>query len=621
MYGIRLINIGLVLTLCTLLSGPPAWAQSVRAYFDRDTIYPGDTATLTIETDDQQQSANVEPDLAPLAQDFEVLGTSSGSQIQIINGQRSATTQWRIELAPKSEGTLQVPALQVGSAHTAPLQLKVTPMPPELARQQADHIFIQSEAEAAEKTYVQAQIGYTVRLLYDLPLLDGELSDPQPADAVVERLGEDRNYTTTINGRRYGVLERHYAIFPEKSGELTLPAVRFNGRIASATGAQNGGNLRSQSPFSSGIDDIFRRMMNDSMFSPAFGSMLDGGQRISVAGQPLTLTVQPRAAGYTGKDWLPSEELTLRETWSPEPPQWRVGEPVTRTISIDAKGLAASHLPEPGMAEPANASIYPDQPVSENRTAGGWVYGHREQRMTIVPTAAGTLTLPEVNLNWWDTKAGQQRVATLPAREVRVAAGSGSSRNVPPASVTHQPAAEAASAGQPGQTTREPLAAAVDNNGGLLASLPGGRWPWTVAGLLLLLWLGPLLVWRRHSRRLNRPAQPAAAAITTKPALARQALRQACLANDPQAAAAALLRWAAALWPPSPPPNLGVLAARLQTQQAQLVKRLDQTLYADQAGSWQGAPLWQELQAGLREQSSARQSSGRQLPPLYPQHV
>ena len=217
MYGIRLLNIGLVLALCTLLSGPPAWAQSVRAYFDRDTIYPGDTATLTIETDDQQQSANVEPDLAPLAQDFEVLGTSSGSQIQIINGQRSATTQWRIELAPKSEGTLQVPALQVGSARTAPLQLKVTPMPPEMARQQADHIFIQSEAEAAEKTYVQAQIGYTVRLLYDLPLLDGELSDPQPADAIVERLDKDRNYTTTINGRRYGVLERHYAIFPEKA--------------------------------------------------------------------------------------------------------------------------------------------------------------------------------------------------------------------------------------------------------------------------------------------------------------------------------------------------------------------------------------------------------------------
>ena len=235
---------------------------------------------------------------------------------------------------------------------------------------------------------------------------------------------------------------------------MTIPAVRFNGRIASEAGGQRDRNPRTQSPFSSGIDDIFRRMMNNSMVSPAFGSMLDGGQRVSVAGQPLTLTVQPRAAGYTGKDWLPSEELTLRETWSPEPPQWRVGEPVTRTISIDAKGLAASHLPEPGMAEPDNASIYPDQPVSENRTDGGWVYGHREQRMTIVPTAAGTLTLPAVNLNWWDTKAGQQRVATLPAREVRVAAGSVSAVTCHPTASPNSPLQKQSAPVSPGKPPR-----------------------------------------------------------------------------------------------------------------------------------------------------------------------
>ena len=72
--------------LLLLLISTSLWAD-VSASLGRNTIYDGDTVTLTIETNDRNHSG--EPDLAVLQQDFEVLGISNSKQVQIINGRRT----------------------------------------------------------------------------------------------------------------------------------------------------------------------------------------------------------------------------------------------------------------------------------------------------------------------------------------------------------------------------------------------------------------------------------------------------------------------------------------------------------------------------------------------------
>ncbi|MEZ5581408.1 MAG: hypothetical protein R3F37_00205 [Candidatus Competibacteraceae bacterium] len=89
---------------------------------------------------------------------------------------------------------------------------------------------IEVQAEPADP-YVQAQVQYTVRLLFAVPLLDGSLDAPQPANAVVERLGDDVSYETQRNGRRYRVIERRYALFAQRSG-ADDSALEFQGRVA-----------------------------------------------------------------------------------------------------------------------------------------------------------------------------------------------------------------------------------------------------------------------------------------------------------------------------------------------------------------------------------------------------
>ena len=63
--------------------------------------------------------------------------------------------------------------------------------------------------------YVHAQLGLTVRVFYQQNLTEAAIGQPEPSPASVCLL--DRvPFQADRNGTRYRVLERHYAVFPER---------------------------------------------------------------------------------------------------------------------------------------------------------------------------------------------------------------------------------------------------------------------------------------------------------------------------------------------------------------------------------------------------------------------
>ena len=599
---------GLLLLLLTLTT--PALRAAVNASLDRSTVYSGDTVTLSIETSGDDQGR--QPDLAPLKQDFDVLGTSTSQHIQIINGQRSDRSQWLIELAPRHTGTLTVPVLQVGNSQTQALALTVSEPPAGADTQAGQPVFIQSEITAGRgDTYVQQQILYTTRLYYRVPLIEGNLSDPALPDTAVERLGDDHQYQTTIDGQHYQVLERRYAIFPEHSGELTIPPTLFTGRTVSA--AAQGSSFGH-------TDKIFERLLGGNPFKDSFfaGTPFgDPGKRIHLRGDAVTVTVKPRPTSYQGHDWLPAENLVLRDSWAESPPEFRSGEPVTRTITLEAKGLEAAQLPDIHVPDTSGLRVYPERPVQTNRTDGDWVYGRSEQTFAFMATQPGRITLPPIQVDWWDNVAQQQQTAVLPAWEVVVAAGSGAPGNSTP------PAASGA-ANSRSATAADPAAAATAAD--KPAPRPVGQatsaylWP-AIAAVLLGL---SLAVLARNRRRAATPVPtPPARNMRENPpptgaSQARQELRSACAENNPQAAAHALLAWAAASWRQQPPRNLGTLARRV-ARGGDLIRELENVLYAPGKRPWVGKPLWQAVADGLHAAAAdTGQHQPDDAPPLYP---
>ena len=542
------------LLLLLLAAGFAQVAEAaLNALLERSAVTLGESVRLVLETDGQVGGSG--PDLSPLERDFEVLATSRSTQVQIANSRQTATTRWVVELLPRRAGSLVVPP--------------VTPAGGDAGQD----LYMEAEIEPGNH-YVQSQLVYRVRLYSAVPVLGGRISPPEAPRTSVERIGEDVNFSAMRNGRRYDVVERRYALFPQEPGRLTVGASRFTGQI----GASRGG-------------------------LSAMDRLLNRGRRASVAAAPVEVTVLPRPDHFDGDPWLPARDLRLTEDWPNSGREFRVGEPVTRILRLSARGLPASQLELPAMADIEGLRLYPDQAQRDSGHEDEWMTANVEQRVAMIPTRAGTLLLPEVRLRWWDVVADRGRTAVLPARTITVLpapdAGSGSTGTTIVATPDPVPAAEPAPAAVP------------------------WYWPASVATLGLL-WLSTLYaLWRRRGRTPPRPAgaPPGVDPRSETARAARNRVVEACLRNDAAAARAALFAFGRAAWPGHPPTSLDALASRLGDRAlADQFHVLDRVLYGPApGGEWSGERL--RLLAGrltLPAGPAPARRAATPLPPLNP---
>lgn len=551
---------------CLLAAAAVASEPPVRAFLDRDSIRLGETVTLNIES---TRIGGAEPDLAPLASSFRVLGSSSSTQVSIANGQRRSQTLWGVLLEPLEEGLISIPPIEVHGSRTEALRLTV--LPPERPAPGSDADVLLEIEVSTVQPYVQQQVVYTLRLLYAVALLEGQLDEPQVQGAELRRLGGDATYTRDAGGRRYNVIERRYALLPQASGSLEIPGPRFRGRALTGRGGSR---------------------------------MLDPGTPVSAVGEDIALQVRPRPAGG-GDPWLPALELDYRLQTGAEA-EIRVGEPITLNLRLSARGLSAEQLPELRLPPVAGAELYPDQEASATREGPRGLEGERSRSFALVPTRAGTLELPELVLDWWDTTADVPRQARIAARSFRVAPAPGSADADVPAAARPLPVGPVRFE-LPGQATGvSPLWRAASL---LQAAI--------LMSCLWLLWRHGVLVLPRLRRPGGAVGPASAAAPQVGPALA-QALRSGEAAEIAQALRA-LARGRGL------PANLDALAAALaEPAQAEAVRRLQRHLYAG-AEAEPLSSLRQALQQAFRRPPQfaaaapgASGASGDGLPPLYP---
>ena len=605
-----------LLLLGLVLGALPADA-ALRAWLDRDQVYAGDSVTLTIQAEGANHPG--QPDLGVLAADFDVLGSSRGSAIRIINGQHSANTNWRISLSPKHAGQLRIPPIPVGAETTETLTLRVAERPDSAQGGPGDDVFVELELGVPQdQVVVQQQVPISVRLFSARNLISGGLSEPRADGAVLERLGEDRRYRTSRNGREYQVIERRYSLSPEYSGELRIPPVVFEGEIEIDSGA-DGAMRRRNSLFD---DPMFDRMFDDSLLRRGF-SMFERGKPVRAQSEALTIDVAASPDGFAGGPWLPAEDLTVADDWASDPPRLRVGEPATRTLTLTAKGLSGSQIPAIEMPVPDGLRRYPEPPESESRTDGATLFGVSRQSYTLIPTRAGPLTLPGIDVSWWDTDVQRERIARVPALTLEVVGGATAAGQSFTVDADSRPDNAPADEPEPGVDSGAPTVAEARTPSEIAqtpASSTSGRQPWVLIGaaLFAILAAAGATAWRWTRRRAQapRPTPPAQPNQPSARAL-REPLRQACLADNPLATAKALLAWARARWPTHAPANLAEIARRLPAAEGP-IRALEQTLYAPEGGGWSGIPLWQAFVKAEDSNKRERNTDKDALEPLYP---
>ncbi len=570
----------LIALLCLLF--PLSAAAAFQALVDRNPVAEGESLTLTLKSNEDLDG---DPDLSVLQKDFDVLGQSQGSSMQIINGKISRSIQWQISIMPKRSGSLVIPAIKAGNETTQPITLRVTRADQAKADRQSRELFLEVSAQP-RTAYVQQQIIFTVRLYRVVNIGDqSTLSDPKfpNMDAMVERLGDDRSFQTMRNGQAYAVIERRYALYPQRSGQFSSAPVQFDGTIVESN---PGGGFFMFDPFSQRT------------------------RHKRVTSGTIPFTIKPMPAGISGAQWLPASQLQLTEQWSQNPPKFTAGEPVTRTVVISAKGLTASQLPVLDSRVIDGLKFYPDQPALKDNKGDNGNNGVRTQKIAILPTRPGSFILPAIEVKWWNVNTDRMEVARLPARTIAVLPGAASSgsTNPPPGLVP----------GTATEKTAEPEIAAAGKStlaGSLVDSRhAGGWWPWLSLSLAAG-WLATLILWWRARNKIASPEAETGNAESLRQ-LENQ-LQKCCISNDAKQAKSRLLAWAKLRWPQNPPTSLTALAAHCQADLASALNELDRVLYANGKSDWHGENLLQSFNRHKPDSSAAQASKRESLEPLF----
>lgn len=585
----------LALLVCCLFMARAFAAPELTASVDRDHISIEETFTLDVKLNEQVTFGS--PDFEPLADSFDVLSTSRNNQYQSINGQVESWTQWRLTLAPRRSGKLTIPALSFKGASTRPIPIEVDEPSDQPLANAEQPVYIETSVDK-NHAYVQEQLLLTQRLMTSVNLTSVKSEDLTVDGAQVKQVSQQQ-FQKRINGRQYAVIEVTYAIFPERSGKLVIPAVNWN------VGVDDG---RADPIF--GHDPFFRQ----------------GGKILRLRTREQRIDVNPQPAGFDGRDWLPATQVSLLQSWSGDPSSFRVGEPLTRTITLQADGLTSAQLPPLPLEETDGLKYYPDQPQQNDTVSSDGVSATRTESYAIVPTRAGTFTLPAMTVSWWDTNTDSLRKATLPPQQIKVGAAAGGAPAAPQttantsALIPDPEATDSAAASSQASPGENPADAETGSRRYL--------WPAICAVLLLsnlvtlLLWLSGRQYRGNNSTSAQLPEHQTAASASSERELLRQ-LKDAARQNQPLLVRAALIDWARSHWPDNPPANLQDIISLTPSPALQAaIKALDSALFnpqasADSEAGWSATDLLQAVEAEPAA-SHHKPAQAQGLGELYP---
>lgn len=652
----------LLLLLLSLLLAPSLLAQqgTVRSELSASTITRDESVILTVTA----VGVEGEPDTSALEKDFDIVGRSSSRQFtSVADGNNQPTVlsivKWTLELLPRDVGVFTIPAVTVGGVSSQLLSLTVNEIPAGARRD----VFVEASVDS-RTPWVQSQVLMTVRVFQAIEIVEGGLSDPSGSDLQVQRIGKDSQSMEVRDGREFRVTERRFALFPQKSGTVTIDPIVLSVAVPTQANASLG------------------------FFSPT--------RKLTRRSDPITLEVKARPDSGAAW-WLPASAVQIDSNWADDVGKAVVDQPLTRTIVLRAGGVLDSQLPDIEIPAIEGVSLYAEEPVRAMGMNERGLVAEQTVKWALIPQREGELVLPPLSIEWFNTDTGKTEHAVLPEERIQVARSAttaNASQVTPPGSTADSADRTGAEAGLPGAgNTVEPLASldesgtmeergredstaldsgpsgngstalavtddglvAADSNskagsaealaanaGGAVAAasdrIVGGlsAASWRLATMaLLVLWAGSFMVfwwWRRRllQARGDESAQAGQTGRRGQSTLGQRARRgyqklaplaavdACCKGGDPAALRSALIDWAARQWPQQPPSTLTDIALRLDEGAARRsLEALDAALYSRTSPSDQQGLMARmrslpgELSAALANKETEGAADGR----------
>ena len=431
-------------TLC--VSGISAsYAQAI-ATVSKNQITENEVIQLMVSVDKSADQSKFDP--SQLAPDFRSGQVSFGSSRSLVNGDYSVQSQWTVSIAPTKMGTLIIPSMNVAGEQTNPITIRVTN--DASAPKSSDVIKVSGELTKDELYEGEtAQFNAKIAIFADIRRLkDPNIITPQGTGIEFSPIGESKQYQTVIDGLQATVVEQVFSVSANQAGKLHFDGLAFTGGLVQTD-----------------------RYGRSTKLIP-----------LNVVPKQYQLTVLEKPADFTGT-WLPTTDLKLGQQWLVDGKPLtnttvEAGAAITRQITLMMADVPPEKLPKLDIDYPKTVRMYDEKPVIGTDSQGNSVMTIKQ---VIIPHTSGSVTLPAVSIQWWNSKTRQSEVAKLDSLTLTVTP----STQIGEQKIEHQTNA------QPQITIKRE----VDH----------GFWPYTTLAFALL-WLFTALGWminRTKDRKEN----------------------------------------------------------------------------------------------------------------------
>jgi len=573
-----------------VLSLPGQILAKLKVTADRTVLSSNESLTLEIESDQNDDR----PGLSVLEKDFDIISQNHSQNFSIINGKSSRKNIWTVLLMPKKQGEVVIPPITFGNETSQSIHLVVhkqgNPLTdPSTKKSPNQDVFINISVTPKEKVYVQQQISLVIQIFTRVQLANLSLSSININDVLMEQIGDDRQYQKIINQQTYQVIERRYALFPQKSGRLRIPELRFE--------AMTVGQKSNNWPFFS-----------------------NQGKPILRQSDSLQIEILPKPANFSGQNWLPAENIIVNSIKT-DLNQIKVGDSLTITDKISAQGVLGSLLPSIKFPPINGLKIYPDKPKITSGNNNGKILGQREEKLAVIPTQPGNYTIPERKINWWNTTTHQLEEEVIPAFKFTVVAAENTIQDSDPAGINPSLNQDNVSVGTALKT--ESNRTPIIKKG--YASLKENPWFWSTLAIAILYFVSVIifLYWKIRladniSTAINRPIPK----VDTEKQLLQE-LSSNCKKQLKKPTMNSLIKWANLYFQNNTDKKFSSLNEIIKkipsTELVEAIKQLDAAIYDPNASdNWQGEQLLKALKEFLKEENKGTTTDKYKLPPLNP---
>ena len=237
---------------------------------------------------------------------------------------------------------------------------------------------------------------YKLYTLVELSSLDGKMPDLNGFHTQELSLPQQKQYKVeTYNGRQYNtVVCRQYMMYPQVTGNLTIPSITFHGSVITRDS----------------YIDPFEAMFNGGGISEVAKEIVAPAVKIQVDSLPA------RPAGFSGGVGHFSISATL------EPNTIKTGEPMKVRVTVSGNGNLKL-IKQPELKLPKDFDVYDPKVEDETQLTDNGLGGSMVYEYLCVPRKKGKYTINPIEFVYFDTTTRRYETAKTQSFSVDVQQG------------------------------------------------------------------------------------------------------------------------------------------------------------------------------------------------------